>query len=158
MSKETCSPSSSPGEAMLTLFSIPKAFGGHLGTIQRNAVRSWASLGHGVQVMLVGDEAGVAASARELGVGHVPGVALSEQGTPRIDDAFARVDTLAEHRLRCFVNADVVLLDDFLPAITAVEATFDRFLVVGETRDLDVQDDLVLNGASRAELAQARAG
>ena len=152
MSKETCSPSSSPVDTVLTLFSIPKAFGGHLGTVQRNAVRSWTSLGHGVQVLLVGDEAGVAASARELGVGHVPGVALSEQGTPRIDDAFARVETLAEHPLRCFVNADVVLLDDFLPAVTTVETRFDRFLIVGETRDLDVQDDLVLDGASRAEL------
>ncbi len=49
---------------MLTLFSIPKAFDGHLGTIQRNAVRSWTSLGPGVQVVLVGDEPGVAAGAR----------------------------------------------------------------------------------------------
>src|SRR6185503_15977205 len=101
---------------------------------------------------LVGDEPGVVATAGELGVGHVPGVALSERGTPRIDDAFARVDTLAEHPLRCFVNADVVLLDDFLPAVTVVESTFDRFLIVGETRDLDVQEQLGLDDGSRAEL------
>ncbi len=137
---------------MLTLFSIPKAFDGHLDTIQRNAVRSWTALGNGVQVVLVGDEPGVASSARELGVGHVPDVALSEQGTPRIDDAFARVDAIAEHPLRCFVNADVLLLDDLVPAVTSVERAFERFLIVGETRDLDVQDALALDGAGRAEL------
>ena len=137
---------------MLTVFSIPKAFDGHLGTIQCNAVRSWASLGDEVQVVLVGDEAGVAAAARELGVEHVPDVALSEQGTPRIDDAFARVDAVAEHPLRCFVNADVILLDDVLPAVTSVRAAFDRFLIVGETRDLEIRERLALNGAGGAEL------
>jgi hypothetical protein len=137
---------------VLTLFSIPKAFEGHLGTIQHNAVKSWTLLGNGVQVVLVGSEPGVASSARELGVGHVPGVALSEQGTPRIDDAFARVDAVAEHPLRCFVNADVLLLDDILPAVTSVEKMFQRFLIVGETRDLDIRDGLALDGAGRAAL------
>ena len=45
---------------------------------------------------------------------------LSDRGTPRIDDAFARVDAIAEHHVRCFVNADVLLLDDLLPAVEAV--------------------------------------
>jgi hypothetical protein len=137
---------------VLTLFSIPKAFDGHLGVIQRNAVRSWAALGEDVQVVLVGDDAGVEENARELGVEHVPGVALSEQGTPRIDDAFARVEAIAEHPLRCFVNADVLLLDDLLPAVRCVDAAFDRFLIVGETRDLDLRDELVLDPDARGQL------
>ena len=90
--------------------------------------------------MLVGDEQGVAEAATELGTRHVYGVAVSERGTPRIDDAFARVDEVAAHPLRCFVNADVLLLDDLLPAVDSVRARFDRFLIVGETRDLDVRD------------------
>jgi hypothetical protein len=137
---------------VLTLFSIPKAFGGHVGVIQRNAIRSWIALGPDVQVVLVGDEPGVADAATELGTLHVSGVAVSERGTPLIDDAFARVDDVAEHPLRCFVNADVLLLDDLLPAVDSIRAAFDRFLIVGETRDLDVVDDLRLDREGRDEL------
>ena len=136
----------------LTLFSIPKAFEGHIGVIQRNAIRSWAALGPDVQVVLVGDEPGVAEAATELGTRHVSGVAVNERGTPRIDDAFARVDEVAAHPLRCFVNADVLLLDDLLPAVDSVRARFDRFLIVGETRDLDVRDAIRLDGDGRDEL------
>jgi hypothetical protein len=137
---------------MLTLFSIPKAFEGQVGVIQRNAVRSWAALRPGVQVVLVGDETGVAETAGEFGAGHIAGVKLSDRGTPRIDDAFARVDEIAEHHVRCFVNADVLLLDDLLPAVEAVRTVFGRFLIVGETRDLDVRDELCLEREERAEL------
>jgi hypothetical protein len=133
---------------VLTVFSIPKAFGGHFGVIQRNALRSWVALDEAVQVVLVGDEWGVAETAQEFGVMHASEVARSERGTPRIDDAFARVDALAVHPLRCFVNADVLLLDDFLPAMASVRALYDRFLVVGETRDLDIRDELSLGTAT----------
>jgi hypothetical protein len=140
---------------VLTVFSIPKAFTGHVGVIQRNAVRSWAALGEDVQVVLVGDDPGVAEAARELGVAHASTVARSDRGTPRIDDAFARVDRIAEHPLRCFVNADIVLLDDLLPAVAGVRAAFERFLVVGETRDLPLVDDVDLGSpAAAAELRQ----
>lgn len=137
---------------MLTLFSIPKAFDGQFGVIQWNALRSWIALGGGIQVVLVGDEPGVAEAAREVGAAHVAGVARSERGTPRIDDAFAKADALAEHPLRCFVNADVLLLDDLLPAAGAVCAVFDRFLVVGASRDLDLTEELRLDVDGRAEL------
>jgi hypothetical protein len=141
---------------VLTVFSIPKAFEGHFGMIQRNALRSWVALGEAVQVVLVGDEPGVAEAALEFGVIHASEVARSERGTPRIDDAFARVATVAEHPVRCFVNADVLLLDDFLPAVGSVGAVFDRYLVVGETRDLDIRDELSLGTASERAALRAR--
>ena len=130
---------------MLTLFTIPKPFVGRIGEIQSNAVRSWAALGAGVQVVLLGDEDGTAASATSLGVEHVPIVLRNEHGTPRLDSAFAQADAVARHRLRCFVNADIVLLDDFLPAVRRAEAVADRFLMVGQTADLD--------GVTAAEVA-----
>ena len=142
---------------MLTVYSIPKAFEGHFGVIQRNALRSWLALGDDVQVILVGDEPGVADAARELGVDHVTTVGCSDRGTPRIDDAFARVDRLARHSLRCFVNADVILLDDFLPAVSCVRTAFERFLLVGETRDLEILDDIVLCTAGERAALRRRA-
>jgi hypothetical protein len=143
--------------AVLTVFSIPKAFDGEIGVIQRNALRSWAALGPEVQVVLVGDERGVAESARDAGAQHIADVGLSEQGTPRIDDTFVRVDKVAEHLLRCFVNADVLLLDDFLPTVEAVRDVFNRFLLIGETRDLEIREELRVEDASRRAALRERA-
>jgi hypothetical protein len=41
---------------MLTIFSVPKAFLGHIGVIQRNALVSWMRLGEEVQVILLGND------------------------------------------------------------------------------------------------------
>ena len=107
---------------MLTLFSIPKPFAGHIATVQWNALRSWSAL-PGVQVVLVGDEAGVAAAAHEAGVAHVGGIAVNDYGTPLLDDVFSRVEAIANEPLRCFVNADIVLSEDLLDAARAVAET-----------------------------------
>ncbi len=123
---------------MLTLFTIPKAFDGEAADAQRNALASWLQLGGDVQVVLVGNEAGVAEAAAAAGADVVDAVARGEGGTPRLDDAFARVDALARHPLRCFVNADVILLDDFLPAVRLVTGWTPRSLAVGQTTDVPV--------------------
>ena len=41
---------------MLTLFTIPKVFRGHIGVIQRNAIKSWTLLRPACEVVLLGDE------------------------------------------------------------------------------------------------------
>jgi hypothetical protein len=64
-------------------------------------------------------------------------VLRSEHGTPRVDSAFVQVDAVAREPLRCFVNADIVFLDDLLPAVELVATRFERFLMVGRTYDLD---------------------
>jgi len=122
---------------VLTLFTLPKPFTGETASLQEAALRSWCLLDD-VEVVLVGDEPGIAEAAARAGALHVGGVALSPHGTPRLDDAFARVDEVADGRLRVFVNADIVLLPDLLDAVGAVRA-FDAFLLVGQTRELAVE-------------------
>jgi hypothetical protein len=119
---------------MLTLFSIPKPFAGGTAEIQLNALRSWVALGNEVQVVLLGDEPGIADAARSHGVHHIPSLLRNEHGTPRLDDAFASADGVAHESLRCFVNADIILLDDFIPAVRRVARG--KFLMVGRTIDL----------------------
>lgn len=116
---------------MLTLFSVPKPFAGEIGRIQRRAVESWRALG--VQVLLLGDEPGVAEAARELSVEHVGGLETTAHGTPRLDSAFALTDGAAREPLRCFVNADILLGPDLLDAARAVGRQAARFLVVGQS-------------------------
>ncbi len=120
------------------MFTVPKPFRGRVGDIQRNAIESWLALRDDVQVVLVGDEEGVEEAARAAGVVHVGGLARNERGTPRLDSAFERAATVARWPLWCLVNADILLLDDFLPAIERTRTEFDDFLLIGECRDLDV--------------------
>jgi hypothetical protein len=122
---------------MLTLFSVPKPFRGRIGEIQRAALGSWTALGEGVQVVLLGREQGVAEAAGEAGVEHVPELARTEHGTPRLDSAFAEAGRVARHRVRCFVNSDVLLFEDLLEATRIVTQAAPRFLLIGQTLDVD---------------------
>ena len=45
-----------------------------------------------------------------------------------------------------FVNADIVLLPDFLPTIDLVSRCRDRFLLVGRRWDLDLRGELEFGG------------
>lgn len=141
---------------MLTIFTVPKPFCGRVGDIQRNAIESWLALRRDVQVVLVGDEEGVEELARTTGAEHVGGLARNDRGTPRLDSAFSRAATVARWPLWCFVNSDVILLDDFLPAIERVTSTFGDCLVIGECRDLDVPAETRLSdSAVRSEVRES---
>lgn len=127
---------------MLTLFSVPKPSLGHAGTIQANAVRSWTLLAPDVQVILFGDEEGVGGLASELRVEHLPDVRRSPHGTPLLDGVFAEAERHAHHPMLAFVNADIVLLQDFVPALSRVASEERPFLVIGESWDTHVDERL----------------
>jgi hypothetical protein len=138
---------------VLTILTIPKPFVGHAGEIQRTALESWRGLREDVQIVLVGDEVGIAEAAREVGAEHVGGVERNERGTPRLDSAFALAATVARFPLWSLVNADIVLLDDFLPAIDRVAKSFASFVMIGECRDISVPEHLrIQNVATREQL------
>jgi hypothetical protein len=128
------------GQGMLTIFTSPKPFRGHIDVIQRNAIRSWLALGEGIEVLLVGQEEGMAEVAAELNVAHLPDVARNDQGTPLLDSIFAIARRAAGNLILCYVNADILLLDDLLPAVRQVANRFPRYLVIGQRWDLDVPE------------------
>ena len=140
---------------VLTILTVPKPFRGHIGDIQRNAIESWRALHPDVQIILIGDEEGVAQTARDGGVDHAGGLARNDRGTPRLDGAFDCAARVSRSTLWCFVNADIVLLDDFPHAIERVASAFRDFLIVGESRDLDVAGGSRLGDPGvRAELRE----
>ncbi|MBL8799145.1 MAG: hypothetical protein JNM56_34990 [Planctomycetia bacterium] len=121
---------------MLTIFTVPKPFAGHIGVIQRNAIRSWRRLEPAGQVILCGAEPDVRPAAEELGVQWSADVCCNRFGTPLLDSVFHRAAMLAEHSLLCYVNADIILLPDFLDAVRRVR--LDAFLLVGQRWDVDL--------------------
>jgi len=126
----------------LTIFTAPKPFTNpHIATIQRNAICSWDAL-IGAQVLLIGDEPGLAELAAELGLLHLPQVRRNAQGTPLVSSIFELARQEADAPLLAYVNADMLLLPDFVEAARQVEAQTEQFLIVGQRWDLDVKQPL----------------
>lgn len=123
---------------MLTLFSIPKPFAGHIGMVQRNAIQSWIRLHPQVEVILFADEEGTADVAQALGVRYVPDVARNKYGTPLLNGLFETAQDLATHSILCYVNADIILMSNFVAALRHIPS--EPFLLVGQCWALDVTE------------------
>ena len=127
---------------MLTLFTTPKAFRGHIAVIQRNALMSWTRLHADMEILVFGDDEGTVETARELGVQHIGDVAKNSFGTNRVDDMFARAQAMSRHRALCYVNCDIVLTHEFVDAARRALEWSDRFLMIGRRWDTDVTEPI----------------
>jgi hypothetical protein len=141
--------------AYLTLFSIPKGFSDpHVSLIQRNALASWQALGPDVEVLVMGDDPGVAEAASEFGATHVGSPATNEFGTPLLDWAFREAAARGTGDLLCYVNGDIILLDDFLAA--ARQLPRQAHLSIGQRWNWDVRSpiDFASDGDGLADSAR----
>lgn len=120
---------------MVTIFTIPKAFTGRIGQIQLNAIGSWLQLEPACEVLLFGDEAGTAETASQLGTRHIREIECSEYGTPLVSSAFRLAQKVSTDDLFCYVNADIILVSDFVRALPHVDMK--SFLIVGRRWNLD---------------------
>jgi len=133
--------------AEITLFTAPKPFTNpHIALIQYNALRSWVNLGPQVEVILVGEEEGLAQAAGELGVRHLPQVARNAQGTPLVSSIFKLALEASRSPLMAYVNADVLLLPDFVQSALRTAELARHFLIVGQRWDLDLKTSLDFSG------------
>lgn len=126
----------------LTILGVPKAFHGHIGVIQRNAISSWTSLHPRPDVRLYGTEDGMAEISASLGVRHETEIARNEFGTPMLDDLLARARNFTQTPFLCYVNNDIILLQEFLDAVTAVGRRFPQFLGVAHRLNIDLDEPL----------------
>ena len=131
---------------LLTLFSAPKPFtDSHIAIIQRNAIASWTKLS-GVQVLLLGDEPGLADAARELGVRHIPDLPRSPSGAPRMDAMFRLARENSPTELYCIVNADIILFPGFVQTAQQLSSQKEKFVALGQRWDMDIATALDFSG------------
>lgn len=129
--------SQSHAPKLLTIFTIPKGFQGTIGLQQRNALRSWTRLGSDVEVLVCGNDPGVAEAAAEFGMRYTPEIARNERGTPLVSAAFSVARGQSTAPLLCYVNADIILTSHFLRALKSIGLP--RFLMSGRRWDLDFE-------------------
>ena len=128
---------------MLTIFACPKPFTDpHIAMIQGNAIRSWTLLKPAPTVVLFGNEEGIAEAARDIGVQHIEHAAQNERGAPILSDVFSRAEQTADSHILCYVNADIILLQDFVETIGTVQNQTDRFMMGGRPWNIRVNEPL----------------
>lgn len=127
---------------MITIFSIPKPFQNHIAIIQRNALQSWIKLKPACEIILVGDDHGVSDVAAEFGLRHIPDIQKNQQGTPLVNSIFSTAEQVASSQVLCYINADIILLSDFLSAVELALKWQSKILLVGRRWDLDVTEPI----------------
>jgi len=128
---------------MITIFTLPKPFKGHINIIQRNAVKSWMKLG--CEVILMGDDEGVRETADEFGLQHIGNIRKNNFGTPLLSSAFETAQRVARNNILVYINADMILTSDFIPVIKKINKSI--FLMNGRRWDLDIKEELNFNNS-----------
>lgn len=131
---------------LITIFSAPKPFTNpHIAAIQWNAITSWTKLPD-VKIVLLGNEPGLAEIAAELGLTHLRQIPRSESGAPLMDAMFRLTREASPSPLYAIVNADIILLDDFVEAAKNVSARLKKFVLLGQRWDMDITEPLDFSG------------
>ncbi len=123
---------------MITIFSTLKPFEGHIGIIQRNAIQSWLKLKGNPEIILLGNEFGVAEICKEFNIIHIPNVKTNDHRTPYCQDTFRAAQEAAKYNIVSYVNGDIILTDSFMDAAIPIGQTYNHFLMIGQRYDLDI--------------------
>jgi hypothetical protein len=94
------------------------------------------------EIILIGDEPGTAEVCREYGLRHSPELARSQHGTPLLKSVFDNGCRNAVNSVLAYVNADIILLNDFIISIgRVIEILHDKpFLLLGRRRNIQSID------------------
>jgi len=125
---------------MISIFAIPKPFQGHINIIQRNAIQSWIALNPKCEIILFGDDYGIADVAKEFNIRHVSEIKKNEFGTPILSSAFSSAQKLAKNNILMYTNSDIIFFQDLIEAIQKIDKPL--FLICGRRWDLDVTEEI----------------
>lgn len=127
---------------MITFFAIPKAFKGHTGIIQENAIRSWTFLKPKPEILLFGNESGTKKFAEKLQIKNIPSTKKNQYNTPFLNDLFHKARVHSNNSYFGYVNADIILSSSFNMVFEKVRRNFKQFLIVGRRYDLNVTNKI----------------
>jgi hypothetical protein len=96
-----------------------------------------------IEIILFGDDKGVAETAKEFNCRHVSEIVKNEFGTPLLNDIFVKAEKIASFSKIVYVNADIILMSNFLKAVQQIN--FSKFLMVGRRCNLNVREEIDFN-------------
>ena len=128
---------------MISIFTTTKQFLGEINVIQKNAIGSWKNLRPECEIILFDNEEGAEEVAKEFKLVHIKETRKNKYGTPLINDIFEKAQKIAKNRILAYVNADIILMNDFLEAVFKIN--LDKFLMVGRRYDIDIKEKIDYN-------------
>jgi len=134
----------------LTIFTIPKTFGGlqdPTRITQDNAIISWLNLKPRPDIILFGNDSGVCEAAERFGCKYHPTILKTPLGTPLVSEAFKYVGTLTDADLTAYVNCDIIISQLWLDGILLVEDQIPDgpFVIVGQRWDVLIDQAMNYN-------------
>ena len=126
----------------LTFFTISQPFVKHWKLAQENAIKTWKRL-EPDKIILFGNDKGVKKAAGRLGCVHRKVLSHKRFGVPFISDAFDRAQREATSRIMCYLNCDIILMDDFAVAVDVIANRFKGdFLIIGQRFGWEIREPL----------------
>jgi len=127
--------------AFLTIITSVKPFiDPHIITLQRNAFQSWKALGPDVDIVVVGEEIGLAEVCQEMNLRRAQNIRRSPGGTPLVSSIYELGRQASTSPLLAYINADIIVLPDFLEGARKAAKKYEKFLIVGQRWDLEVTE------------------
>jgi len=139
---------------MLTIFTIPKPFKGHIGIIQENAIKSWKLSNPNARIVIYGDEFGCAEICKKYNLIHMPNIIVNKFGTPLLSHVFENVKLANDSNFLLYINADIIILDKLNEILNIAHTKFaeKHFLISGRRIDIEVTQELDFNNNSSLDL------
>jgi len=136
----------------VVFYCCPKPFQKEFEMIQHNAIQSWKQLNVAHEIVLLGHDAGVAEYANKYNLSHIPDTEYgANSGTPIVSSLFKKMNrhfakcagrtNSHEGMYGCYINADIILNDDFSKTLTEFHTTFPNHptaLMVGQRHNWDL--------------------
>jgi hypothetical protein len=124
---------------LLTIITSVKPFvDPHIINLQRNAFQSWKELGPDVDIVVVGEEIGLAEVCQEMNLRRAPAIRRNRGGTPLVSSIYELGRQASTTPLLAYINADIVVLPDFLEGARKAFEQYEKFLIIGQRWDLEV--------------------
>src|SRR5690242_10812691 len=105
---------------MLTVFATPKPFRGHIAVIQRNAIRSWTLLRPACEIILLGDEEGIADTAAEFGLPPFPFVFPNNLCPPLVNELVKPSPATRQWKFLLLCDRQYFFKSHLIPAVQRI--------------------------------------
>ena len=92
--------------------------------------------------MIIGDSQGAKEAAKLVSAVYIKDVETSSQGTPTISGLFKVAERNANNNMLCYVNADIILPENFLKIISILKNNKRKFMAVGHRWNLNIIDSI----------------
>lgn len=71
---------------------------------------------------------------------HYPEIKRNEFGTPFVNSIFEEAEKIAKFNMMCYVNADIILMSDFMTTVRLVDEKKKNYLLIGQRWDVNIRE------------------